>query len=99
MCFSSIVINICKRLISLYGNEKNIDGLLSTYLKYYKINSNPAVAAQIIQLYGYKQQYPQLIIFLEETGSDDKILLDLYVNAKNYKKAFPYKEISLLQIA
>ena len=33
-------INICKRLISLYGNEKNIDGLLSTYLKYYKINSN-----------------------------------------------------------
>ena len=82
-------INICKRLISLYGNEKNIDGLLSTYLKYYKINSNPAVAAQIIQLYGYKQQYPQLIIFLEETGSDDKILLDLYVNAKNYKKAFP----------
>lgn len=82
-------VNICKRLISLYGTEKNIDGLLSTYLKYYEINSNQEVSEQIVQLYGYKQQYAQLILFLEESGSNNKVLLDLYVNAKNYKKAFP----------
>lgn len=80
---------ICKRLISLYSNENNVDGLLSTYLRFYKINSHPDVATKIVQLYQYKKEYIKLILFLEESGGNDKVLLDIYIGSKNYKKAFP----------
>lgn len=88
---------ICKRLIAIYSNEDNIEGLLSAYLRYYKLDSNPEVAKKIVQLYSYKKEYNQLMLFLQSSGSDDKILLELYLNAKNYIKAFPlamdlYKE-------
>ncbi|MDB2562678.1 hypothetical protein N9X61_03645, partial [Sulfurimonas sp.] len=32
---------ICKRLIAIYSNEDNVDGLLSTYLRYYKLDKSP----------------------------------------------------------
>lgn len=80
---------ICKRLIAFYSNEKNEEGLLSAYLRYYKLDKKPEVAAQIVQLYGFKQEYAKLILFLEESRSDDVTLLQLYVSSKNYAKAFP----------
>ncbi len=80
---------ICKRLISFYSNENDIEGLLSTYKRYYKIDSNPEVAKQIVRIYGYKKEYIKLMLFLERNGSDDKTLLQLYVSTKNYAKAFP----------
>lgn len=88
---------ICKRLIGIYSNEDNIEGLLSAYLRYYKLDANAEVAKQIVQLYGYKKEYNQLILFLQSSGSDDKTLLQLYLNSKNYAKAYPlarklYKE-------
>ena len=88
---------ICKRLIGIYSNEDNIEGLLSAYLRYFKLDANAEVAKQIVQLYGYKKEYNQLILFLQSSGSDDKTLLQLYLNSKNYAKAYPlarklYKE-------
>lgn len=80
---------ICKRLISIYSNEDNVEGLLSSYLRYYKIDSKPEIAKKIIQIYGYKQEYAKLILFLEESSSDDETLLQLYISSKNYKKASP----------
>ncbi|MDQ7045626.1 MAG: hypothetical protein Q9M32_06925 [Sulfurimonas sp.] len=80
---------ICKRLISFYSNENNVEGLLSAYLRYYKVDAKPEVAEQIVQLYGYKKDYPQLILFLQESQSDDVTLLQLYTSSKNYTKAFP----------
>lgn len=80
---------ICKRLIAFYSNEDNIDGLLSAYLRYYEIDSNPEVSNQIVQLYAYRKEYIKLIGFLEKSGSDDVALLQLYVGSKNYKKAYP----------
>ncbi|WP_455755724.1 tetratricopeptide repeat protein [Sulfurimonas sp.] len=80
---------ICKRLIAFYSNDNNIDGLLSAYLRYYKIDTNPEISKKIVQLYGYKREYLKLIGFLEESGSDDKVLLQLYINSKNYIKAYP----------
>lgn len=88
---------ICKRLIAIYSNEDNVDGLLSAYLRYYQLDSNPDVAKKIVQLYGYTKEYNKLILFLQDSGSDDKTLLQLYLSAKNYAKASPlalklYKE-------
>lgn len=84
---------ICKRLIAFYSNENNTDGLLSTYLRYYKIDTKDEVAKQIIQLYSYKKQYIKLMLFLQESGSDDEGLLQIYVSTKNYEKAFPLARV------
>lgn len=78
---------ICKRLIEIYSNENNIDGLLSVYKRLYNLNKDKAVAQKIIQIYAYKRDYVKLIDFLEATHADNKVLLELYVSGKNYAKA------------
>jgi predicted Zn-dependent protease len=78
---------LCNRLLGIYSNENNIDGLLQTYLKLYKLNQDKASAEKIIQIYGYKQDYKNLILFLEETHADDDTLLQVYSMQKKYKKA------------
>ncbi|MEA3331825.1 MAG: hypothetical protein U9Q29_09050 [Campylobacterota bacterium] len=80
---------ICMRLIGFYSNENSIDGLLSIYLRFYKFHPDDRIVQKIIQIYGYKKEYIKLMGFLEEGGGDDELLLQLYMNAKNYKKAFP----------
>jgi len=78
---------ICMRLIGFYSDENNVDGLLSTYLRFYRIDKNDEIAKRIVQIYGYKKEYVKLIDFLKESGSDDELLLQLYVNFKKYKEA------------
>lgn len=78
---------ICNRLLSFYSDKNDIDGLLSTYLRLYKIEKDEKIAQKIIQIYGYKKDYIKLMTFLENSSSDDKLLLQLYIQAKNYEKA------------
>ena len=78
---------LCNRLLSFYSNENNIDGLLSTYLKLYALENNDAIAKKIIQIYVYQKEYLQLMSFLEDSGVDDSLLLQVYTRYKNYKRA------------
>ena len=78
---------ICNRLIGIYSNENNIEGLLSVYKRLYNIEKDKSVAKKIIQIYAYKRDYIKLINFLEETKANNKILLELYVTGKDYDKA------------
>ncbi len=80
---------ICSRLIGLYSNENNIEGLLSTYLRIYKVNPHKIIAQKIVQLYSYKKDYKNMIDFLQKSRVDDELLLQLYVQFKEYKKASP----------
>jgi hypothetical protein len=78
---------ICSKLIGFYSNDNNIDGLLSTYLRLYKIEFSRDIAAKIVQIYGYKKDFLKMTEFLEESRSDNELLLQLYIQARNYKKA------------
>jgi hypothetical protein len=78
---------ICLRLIAIYSNENNIDGLLSTSLRLYSVDKSQELAEKIVQYYSYKQDYLHLMDFLEESHSNDDILLQLYSSSSNYKKA------------
>ena len=78
---------ICTKLIAFYSNDNNIEGLLSTYLRLYKIDSNRDIALKIVQIYGYKKDYLKMIEFLEQSKIDNELLLQLYIQTKNYKKA------------
>lgn len=80
---------ICGKLILFYSNDNNIEGLLSTYLRFYAIEPNKDVAKKIIQIYGYKKDYKKLAEFLEQSKSDNELLLQIYLQDKNYKKAAP----------
>jgi len=83
---------ICARLIGFYSNDNNIDGLLSTYLRLYEMKSTKEIAQKIVQIYGYKKDYTGLISFLEKSRSDDELLFQVYVQIKDYKKAYPLAE-------
>lgn len=79
--------SICSKLIGFYSNDNNIEGLLSTYLRLYKIDSNKDIALKIVQIYGYKKDYLKMIEFLEDSEIDNELLLQLYIQTKNFKKA------------
>jgi tetratricopeptide (TPR) repeat protein len=81
--------SICNKLIGFYSNDNNVEGLLSTYLRLYKIDPSKDTANKIVQIYGYKKDYPKMTQFLEESNSDNELLLQLYIQAKDYKKAAP----------
>ena len=78
---------ICNRLIGIYSNENNFEGLLSVYKRLYNLKKDKSVAQKIIRIYAYKRDYVKLIDFLEETHADDTVLLELYMTGKNYAKA------------
>lgn len=78
---------ICNRLISFYSNDNNIDALLATYLRLYSLEPKEEIAQKIIQIYGYTKNYTKLREFLEKNRIDDELLLQLYVQEKEYKKA------------
>lgn len=80
---------ICSRLIGFYSNDNDIDGLLSIYIRFYDMYKNDKVAKKIAQIYTYNKNYIKLMSFLKESKIDNKLLLELYINAKNYKEAFP----------
>ena len=78
---------ICSKLIGFYSNDNNVDGLLSTYLRLYKIDSSRDIGEKIVQIYGYKKDYKKMTEFLEQSDINKELLLQLYIQAKNYKKA------------
>lgn len=93
---------ICNRLIGIYSNENNIDGLLSVYKRKYAQEKDSEIAKKIIQIYGYRRDYISLMNFLEESHEDNELLLQLYLSAKDFKKASVladklYKQEGLLE--
>ncbi len=80
---------ICSRLLGFYSNDNNIEGLLSASLRLYEIDPSEETAKRIIQIYSYQKDYAKLISFLQKSAGDDELLLQLYINAKNYKEAAP----------
>lgn len=79
--------NVCKLLAGFYSNENNISGMLSTYMRMYNTNPSKKIANEIINIYEYTQNYPQLMLFLQRCHCNNKLLLSLYVYSNIYNKA------------
>lgn len=78
---------LCMKLAAIYGNENDIDAMVATYVRLYAIEPSDEVAQNIIKLYGYQKNYAKLMIFLEESHTNNELLLQLYVDAKFFDKA------------
>jgi len=78
---------ICGRLAGFYSEGNDVDGMLSTYLRLYELDHEDEYAQAIVKIYNYQKKYLKLMLFLQKSGADDPMLLQLYINNKSYKKA------------
>ncbi len=81
---------VCNKLIELYQEEQNIDGMISILKTAYKKYKNPFARYKISVLLVNnleKKDINQAIKFLEKNRIDDTKLLILYEKAGYYKKA------------
>ena len=78
---------ICKRLISFYSEENNIDGVLNVYLRLYEALHQKSVAKKIVEIYAYKKDYVKLQSFLESSGANDELLLKILAGKESYREA------------
>jgi len=81
-------LNSCFKLIEIYGKEKNINGIISTYKKLYKRFENDEYAKKIIELLIYAKDKNGAIKFLEKSGYNQEMLLDIYVSTSDFKGAY-----------
>jgi tetratricopeptide (TPR) repeat protein len=78
---------ICYKLIDIYGKQKNIDGLLNTYKKLYVAFKNEEEAQKIFEILMFQNKQNEAVEFLENSGSNQNILLEMYFFQKEYDKA------------
>lgn len=81
-------VNSCFKLIEIYGKEKNINGVISTYKKLYSRFKNEDYAKKVVELLVYIKDKNGAIKFLEESGYNQEMLLDIYVSSRDYKGAY-----------
>jgi len=75
------------KLLSLYINDNNIDGVIRTYKILYNNDKKDKYLKKLIEAYTYKGDLDSAISFLEENHSSDKMLYDLYKRSKYFDKA------------
>ena len=79
---------VCFKLIQIYGKEKNIDGLVSTYKMLYKRFNQEEYAKKAVELLLYKKDKEGAIRFLESTGYNQQMLMDIYAASATFDEAF-----------
>jgi tetratricopeptide (TPR) repeat protein len=84
----SCELNTCFKLIEIYGREKNIDGIISTYKKLYERFGDEKYAKKVVELLVYEKDQNGAIRFLENSGYNQKMLLQIYVSMNNFKSAY-----------
>jgi len=72
----------------IYGQEKNLDGIISTYKKLYKKYKKEEFAKKVIGLLIYKKDKNGAIKFLKNSGYNPKMLLNIYTSSNNFKEAY-----------
>ncbi len=75
-------------LIKIYGENRNIEGLISTYKKLYFKFKRDKYAKKAIELMMYKKEKKTAIEFLEKSHFDPKMLMNIYISMKDFKNAY-----------
>lgn len=82
----------CFKLIEIYGKERNVNGLISSYKKLYQERQNDEIAKKIVELFLYKKDTKSAISFLENSNRHPDMLLGLYATQKRFKEAYTLAE-------
>jgi len=74
-------------LISFYADKKQLKPMLNAYIKLYALSPESKYSEEVVKLAIYLKENDRLINFLEESHSNDALLLDLYIDQQAYDKA------------
>lgn len=86
-------IDVCSKLLSIYQEQQNIDGIISilkrTYMKFKEDENFNGMVKSYKMLIEYleKKDINEAIVFLEENHIDDLKLIDLYKRANRMDEA------------
>lgn len=80
--------NVCFKLLEIYGRDRNIKGLISTYKKLYKRHQSQEFAKKIVELLMYTKDVKGAISFLEKSNYNQNVLLEIYATQKRFTDAF-----------
>lgn len=75
------------KLILLYQKEKDVDGILQTYIALYHLDPKEEYITRIIDAYLYTRNLEGAIAFLEKIKDKKALLYELYKTQKHYSKA------------
>ncbi|MDR2635990.1 MAG: hypothetical protein LBC08_04075 [Campylobacteraceae bacterium] len=78
---------VCYKLIEIYGKDRNIDGVLNVYKKLYTAFKDENEAQKIFEILMFQNKQNEAVEFLENSGSNPSILLEMYFFQKKYDKA------------
>jgi|GEM_PF-424192 len=78
---------LCNRLVSLYAEKQNIDGIISVYKKMYREINKIEYGKKVVELFIFQKKFPPAIAFLEKNRFDEALLLDIYKLNKDFEKA------------
>lgn len=76
-----------RRLAGFYADGGEFDKAGKMYEQTYDLVPEPMVAQETIRVYLYQKNYPKLIKFLEKSEVNDEMLLEAYVQEKEFAKA------------
>jgi tetratricopeptide (TPR) repeat protein len=79
---------VCYKLIEIYGKERDIDGIISTYKKMYERFQDEEYAKKVVELLVYKKDKSGAVQFLDKTGYNQEMLLDIYVSSSDFDGAY-----------
>ena len=82
----------CLKLVEIYGRDRNVQGLIATYKKLYKEQHNDEIAKKIVELMMYTKDVKGATKFLEKTGFNQDILLQIYASQKKFEEAYTLAE-------
>jgi len=80
--------NVYITLIKFYGQDQDIDGLISVYKKMYFKYKTDKYAKKVIELLTYKRDINGAISFLEKSNYNQKMLMNIYISKKDFKNAY-----------
>jgi tetratricopeptide (TPR) repeat protein len=82
----------CFKLIEIYGRDRNVQGLIATYKKLYKEQPTDEIAKKIVELMLYTKDIKGATHFLEKTGLNQDMLIQIYATQKKFTEAYALAE-------
>ncbi len=82
----------CFKLVEIYGRERNVKGLVSTYKKLYKDHQSEELSKKIVELMLYVKDMNGAIQFLKNSTFNQDMLLQIYATQKRFAEAYTLSE-------
>ncbi len=78
---------VCLFLAEIYRQENDLDDLASVYSRLYRTTGKSEYAQKAAEIYTYEKRYKKAIEILESSDADERLLLAVLKQSREYKKA------------